>query len=175
MSETIFTFDGYTVRPVAERDRTYLDLLITADPYHADRMTPDFFLDLGPGEDAWAMEDEEHRIVFYFKTATVVRVAIQFADWGTHSARNRNQRALTRGLRWIENLLRQNRFTEMIFDSEGPELRAFSRRRMGFASSAILSKTIAQPRGWATLATDIEREGGMGDVRPEQPAASDHH
>lgn len=174
MNETVFTFDGYTVRPVSERDRVYLDLLITADPYHADRMTPDFFLDLGPGEDAWAMEDEDHRIVFYFKTATVVRVAIQFADWGSHRARNRNQRALTKGLRWIENLLRQNRFTEMIFDSEGPELRQFAGRRMGFVTQLIESKTLARPRGWATLATDFEKEGGMGDVRSEQPAASNH-
>ena len=33
-----FTFDGYTVRPLSEKDRPYLEVQIRADQYHQGRM-----------------------------------------------------------------------------------------------------------------------------------------
>lgn len=142
MSHPTFTFDGYTVRAIGEQDRAFLELLIETDDYHRDRMTPDFFLKPQPGEDAWAMEDGEHRVVFYFKTSTVVRIAIQFAAAETLGDRRSNQSALMRGLRWIEGMFRVNRFTEIVFDTEGPELARFAKRRLGFVEASVLSKTI---------------------------------
>lgn len=160
-----FKFDGYTVRKVEEKDRNYLNLLTEADDYHRGRMDADFFLDLQPGEDAWALEDEEHRIVFYFKTSTVVRIAIQFADWGSHRATRRNQSALASGLHWLKGVLRHNSFTELIFDSEGRELQAFAARRLGFRLSPTLTLPLTQPRGAGTVPTSIAGEGVRGDVR----------
>lgn len=160
-----FTFDGYTVRPITEQDRVFLELLIAADDYHRDRMTADYFLKLNPGEDAWAMEDEQHRIVFYFKTATAVRISLQFADWGGYEASRRNQAALAKGLRWIEGLLRANNFTEILFDTDGDDLRRFAKRRMGFLSVETLTKPLAHPRVMGSLPTTSESEEVSDVVR----------
>lgn len=160
-----FAFDGYTVRPITEQDRAYLDLLIEADDYHRGRMTADFFLKLEPGEDAWAIEDDQHRIAFYFKTSTAVRIAIQFADWGSHEASRRNQSALTKSLRWIEGVLRANRFTEILFDTEGGDLRRFAKRRMGFLESPTLSKDLTHSRVLGSLPTNGAGKEVSGVVR----------
>jgi hypothetical protein len=161
----VYSFDGYTVRPVTEQDRAFLELLIESDDYHREQMTADFFLKLQPGEDAWAIEDEEHRVVFYFKTSTVVRIAIQFAASQTLGDRRSNQCALMRGLRWIEGMFRVNRFTEIVFDTEGPELARFATRRLGFVERFVFSKALgtinpttkSQPEVLGTVPT-CERE-----------------
>lgn len=136
MSNQHFHFDDYIVRPMCERDRDFLETLIEADAYHMGRMTPDYFLSLVPGEDAWALEDMQGNVIFYFKTATAVRVSIQFTGATTREEKARNRVALTKGLTWIEDQLRQNHFREMIFDTQGPELAAFAKRRLGFKASA---------------------------------------
>jgi hypothetical protein len=130
----IFTFGPYTVRAVTERDRAYLEHLIATDEYHRDCMTPDFFLSLQPGEEAWALEEGE-RIVFYFKTAAAVRVAIQFTDAGDLRAKRKNGLALIEGLAWFAAMLTHNRFREVFFDTEGPELHDFAKRHLGFAET----------------------------------------
>jgi hypothetical protein len=135
MSEQ-FNFDGYTVRRTLEKDRPYLEFLIGTDPYHRDRMTADFFLKPKPGEDAWAMEEETGDVVLYFKTSTAVRLAVQFRPTITPADRERNRHALLRGMRWIEEVFRKNGFREVIFDTEGPELRAFALRHLGFVDAA---------------------------------------
>jgi len=138
-----FTFDGYTVRPATEKDRPYLQLQIDADPLHRGRMTADFFLKLQPGEDSWALENEEGRVVFYFKTSTAVRMAIQFTTEEDHTRKLENRVALMKGLRWIEGIFRANRFREIIFDTEGVELANFAKRRLGFREACgLLSRMI---------------------------------
>jgi hypothetical protein len=138
----IFRFDNYIVRPVAETDRPYIDQLITADPYHKG-MTAGFFLELLPGEDAWAIEDEQGRVMLYFKTQTACRVSLQFGDQNRH----RNLDVLLRGMAWIESMLRSNRFREILFQTDGPELRNMAKRRMGFReTSGDLVRGIAPPK-----------------------------
>lgn len=152
-----FEFEGYTVRPVTERDRAYIERLIDEDEYHRGRMTADFFLKCQPGEDAWALEDQNGQVFFYFKTSTVVRVAIQFCPSRT---RRENQTALIRGLRWLESILLQNRFTEMIFDTEGEELARFARRHLGFEDARLMKKMLSgdqeRLRVVGSLPTNIE-------------------
>lgn len=139
MTQT-FTFDGYTVRPLDERDRPYLADQIAADPYHRNRMDADTFLQLQPGEDAWALEDEQGRVVFYFKTATAVRLSLQFP---TLEDKERNRTAMLKGLAWIEGIFRANRFREILFDTEGVELANFAKRRLGFSeATGLLSRPI---------------------------------
>jgi hypothetical protein len=155
MSGQYFHFDEYVVRPMSERDRDYLDTLIEDDAYHKGRMTPDYFLNLLPGEDAWALEDEQGNVLFYFKTQTAVRVSIQFTGSKTKEEKQRNRTALVKGLAWIETMLRQNHFREMIFDTQGPELAAFAKRRLGFtASSCELIRPITPPRPPGRAVTD---------------------
>lgn len=167
MSTPNFHFDQYFVRPMCERDRDYLDTLIEDDAYHKGRMTPDYFLKLVPGEDAWAVEDEQGNILFYFKTQTAVRLSIQFSAGATPEERRRNREAMTRGMAWIETQLQQNHFREIIFDTDGPELKAFAKRRLGFReSSSELVRSIAPPRviggpieAWGAAPQEARREG----------------
>jgi hypothetical protein len=167
MSNQHFHFDDYVVRPMCERDRDFLETLIEEDAYHIGRMTPDYFLHLVPGEDAWALEDMQGNVIFYFKTQTAVRVSIQFAGAKTKEERSRNRTALTKGLAWIEGMLQQNHFREMIFDTQGPELAAFAKRRLGFkASSEELIRPLPCPRpngarqcDWGSSPETARREG----------------
>ena len=137
-----FSFDGYTVRPLTEGDRPYLNSLISADPYHVGRMDADFFLKRERGEDAWALEDEHGQIVFYFKTTVSARLAIQFRPSPSPADRLRNAAAMMKGLRWIEGILKSNGFREIVTDTEGPELREFLKRRLGFAEASVLARPL---------------------------------
>jgi hypothetical protein len=144
MSE-IFHFDNYVVRPVSERDRAYLETLIAADQYHHDQMDADYFLKLRPGEDAWALEDERGKVLFYFKTQTAVRLSIQFTEAETSAEKTRNRIALLKGLAWIEARLAANSYREILFQTEGPELTAMAKRRMGFREVSGLARDIGLP------------------------------
>lgn len=163
-----FTFDGYTVRPTTEQDRPLLETLIEGDDYHRERMDADFFLKVQPGEDSWALENEQGEVVFYFKTSTAVRMAIQFCKGNSPTERRGNQVALMKGLHWIEGLFRANHFREIIFETEGPELTVFAKRHLGFVDAPLLSRVLdhtlsvpeTQPRAVGTVPTN--RLEGVG-------------
>jgi hypothetical protein len=138
-------FDRYTVRPVDEKDRPYIDRLTFNDPYHHGVMDADWFLNLAPGEGAWAIEDEQGRVVLYFKTQNAVRLSVQFGE--QNSTVNRD--VLTKGMEWLEGLLLQNHFREVIFDTDGPALKAMAKRRLGFRDMG--KGTLTRPLLWRRL------------------------
>lgn len=166
--KTVFHFDNYVVRPTEERDRIYLNSLIEADEYHRDQMDADYFLDLKPGEDAWALEDERGNVLFYFKTQTAVRLSMQFAQAETTEAKTRNRLALLKGLAWIEAQLRANSFREILFQTDGPELTAMAKKRMGFREVSGLARDIGLPstpqqghiKHWGAAPQVSQGEGG---------------
>jgi hypothetical protein len=141
-----FQFDRYTVRPVEEKDRAYIDKLTNDDPYHRGCMDADWFLKLAPGESAWAIEDEKGKIVLYFKTQTAVRLSLQFGE--QVPAVNRD--ALIKGMAWLEGMLLQNQFSEVLFDTYSPVLKATAKRRLGFVEEQgyLMTRTIG-PRSVA--------------------------
>jgi hypothetical protein len=108
-------------------------------------MDADYFLKLKPGEDAWALEDERGHVLFYFKTSTAVRLSLQFAQAETSADKTRNRIALLKGLAWIEAQLCANSFRELLFQTEGPELTAMAKRRMGFREVSGLARDIGLP------------------------------
>ena len=132
----IFHFDGYTVRAIEEKDRAYLTQLISNDPYHRDCMDADWFLVLAPGEDAWAIEDENGNIFLYFKTQTAVRLSLQFAQGEGHREKYKNARGLIAGVEWIVSQFQRNAFREVLFQTEGPELKEMAKKRLGFRESS---------------------------------------
>lgn len=165
MSPTVFHFDNYVVRPVGEQDRQYMAETIENDEFHADRMTPDYFLDLKPGEDAWALEDEQGKVLFYFKTQTAVRLSMLFTE-GKQKTKNRI--ALLKGLAWIEAQLRQNCFREILFQTDGTDLAQMAKKRMGFRESpGDLIRSIGLPKApqarmgdWDAAPQVSQAEGG---------------
>jgi hypothetical protein len=141
MSNPDFAFDGYTVRPVAEQDRAFLEQQIANDQYHAG-MDADYFLHLIPGEDAWAVENQQGKVVLYFKTKVVCRLAMLFGNQDS----NENRDAMTKGVMWLEDMLAHNRFRELIFDTEGPALKAMAKRRLGFTEEpGVLVRYLPAP------------------------------
>ncbi len=142
MNQPVFHFDNYVVRPVEERDRAYLSALIETDPYHAHCMDADFFLHLQPGEDAWALETQQGNVILYFKTQVAARVSLLFSGSDSREDKTRNRLALLKGMAWIEAQLRANSFRQILFDTQGPELAAMAKRRMGFRESTELCRDI---------------------------------
>jgi hypothetical protein len=138
-----FYFGEYTVRPVGPGDHAYIDTLIAADPYHAEAMDAGWFMFEGPGEDAWAIEDKQGRVVLYFKTRTAVRLFIQFGE--QDSSVNRN--VLKQGMEWLEGILLGNQIREVIFDTRNPVLEAMAKKRLRFSESGpgTLCKTLPSP------------------------------
>jgi hypothetical protein len=158
-------FDEYTVRRAGEEDREYLTQIIDADPYHKGLMDADFFLQLVPGEDAWAVEDEQGRVVLYFKTATAVRLSMLFANQDSNVIRD----VLKKGMNWLQGVLIGNKFREIIFDTAGAALRAMAKRRLGFVDPApgtlvkpllILGTGSALAGHWHHRPTASGSEGG---------------
>ena len=150
MSAQTFNFDGYTVRPVNERDRGYLEAQIQADHYHREKVEADFFLNVLPGESAWALEDEDGKVVFYFKNSPVVRMHIQFTE---DAGRRGTMAGLIKGLAWIESIFRASLFREIVFDVDNPILGNFAKRRLGFREAGgLLTRSIPPP---ATVEPDI--------------------
>jgi hypothetical protein len=163
MSNYVFHFDGYGVRRIEEGDRVYLDQLIAADAFHRDCMSADYFLDLVPGEDSWAIEDDKGEVVLYFKTQTAVRLFLQFAKQDNLV----NRTVLTKGLGWLEFELVKNHFREILFDSHNPVLRIMAQKRLGFReSNQELVRSLPAPMGvrgvdglWHHRPQPCEREG----------------
>jgi len=163
-----YHFEGYTVRPITERDRPYLELQIQADEYHREKVTADFFLDILPGESSWALEDADGRVVFYFKNSPAVRMHIQFTADHELAGKKRTMLGLLKGLPWIEAIFKASRFREIIFDVDSPDLEEFAKRRLGFTDARnLLSRMLTpyeshatQPSAVGTVPTDrLERAG----------------
>jgi hypothetical protein len=160
----VYQFDGYTVRPMTEQDRPYLELQMKADPYHRDEMTADEFMELLPGESAWALEDADGCVVFYFKNSPAVRMRIQFTAIG----KRKTMSGLIRGLAWIAAIFRASRFCEILFDTRNPDLEDFAKSRLGFKDAAgLLSLPLSMPNGQdmqpeavGTVPTDGLRRAG---------------
>lgn len=158
-----FRFDRFIVRRIEERERSFLDKLTSEDEHHRETMNADFFLQLLPGEDAWAVEDEWGNVVLYFKTQAVARIHMQFIS----EDRELNRDLLTKGMAWLETMLIQNHFREMLFDTKGRELRLMAKRRLGFKESPEdLSRSLPAPKTPGSVAGDwhhrpmaLEKEG----------------
>lgn len=129
---TTFRFGEYRVRPIGEQDRQYLTECIERDKYHRGKITADFFLKVCPGRDSWAVEDDNGKVVFYFRTDAIIRFAIQFTDSESLSNKRTNALAMMEGLAWLSGILRQNNFHEIITDADSPELQRFTKRHLGF-------------------------------------------
>jgi hypothetical protein len=126
--------NGYTVRLAGEQDRALLTEMIAADAFHADLFTPDDFIKALPGEQCFVIEDEQGKVILYFKTTPAVRIRIQFGPSDSKEDRQRNRSAMIEGLAWLEAGLSAN-FRELIFDTRHRDLTMMAEHRLGFERS----------------------------------------
>jgi hypothetical protein len=138
--------NGYTVRIAGEQDRALLDEMISNDAFHVGLFTPDFFTTPRPGETCFAIEDEQGKVVLYFKTTPAIRVHIQFGKHDTKDDRARHRAAMIEGLAWLEAGVGEN-YREVIFDTRHRELILLAEHRLGFERSLCeMVKAIPIPR-----------------------------
>ena len=131
-------FSGYTLRPVGAGDRELAAEWTAADPEHAGKIEPEFWLEQRPGVDSVLVIDAKGP-VFFFKAAMyqggtkrTAQVFIQFMPCETEEDRERTREALMQGMQWLEPVLKQGGAEEIFFDSRERKLITFCVKRLGF-------------------------------------------
>lgn len=122
-----FEFDGYTLRPVEERDRALLEQWISRETAHAGHLTPDFYIGR-----AYALEDGNGYVLLFLRTDVTARLHMEFSEATTTCSRARMVEALSSGFDWLAARLRGNGIEEMVFDSQSRSLRIFATHTLGF-------------------------------------------
>jgi hypothetical protein len=113
-----------TVRAVQDTDKPLLMVAAEADPYHvAAGITGERWA----GKDSIFYEDEFGPVVA-LKTSNVVRVDIQFLT----QDKKRNGDALVAGFYSYVGILQKRGVTEIVFNTESPEVAHFFQKRFHF-------------------------------------------
>lgn len=122
-------FDGLALRATEAADKPLLDEWINADPTHAGKFEPEYFMG---SEGCFALED--HRgVVFFIRLAKAARVRIQFnTEAGGQTQRARVAKALARGMALLEIGLSRSGVEEWVFDTENPDLKKYAVEGLGF-------------------------------------------
>jgi hypothetical protein len=154
-----FKFGDCFLRPADERDRELAERWTAADPDHAGRFDPGFWLENKLGRDGFLLSDRQGPVYFFkmhihwifeFGPDTlrnVVQVFIQFPP--CEEARPmRVFRALAEGCQWLERTIIPMGAEEMIFDSRNETLIRFCVKRLGFERDGeMLRKTLIRESG----------------------------
>jgi hypothetical protein len=132
-------FSRYVLIPAEQRHLHLARAWTLADPDHAGRVRPEFWIEQGEGCEAWLLTDEEGP-VYFFKAVHFhpdIEVHIQFPPYPAALAitsqihhRNRMALALVEGMRWLEQTARSVR--EIRFESRDPKLIRFAENHLGF-------------------------------------------
>lgn len=144
-----FTFDKYTLRPTTDEDMKTAVEWTAADPHHAGRTRPEFWLEQRVARDSYMLEDAEGPL-FFFKlhriTINAVELHIQFPPPSDLHQKHRVQVGLIDGFNWLEKTLKLAHISVIHFDSAHGPLRQFAVGRLGFAFDTTqehrLSKSI---------------------------------
>lgn len=117
-----------TDRWLGLEDYNLLALSLAQDEHHKGTQ-PEFFTQLGTVCKVY--EDEQGPICFV-RGAKALRLDIQYVD---NNDRRRNMAAMLGGFEELAASARENGFTEIIFQSNNPLLKAFCVKRLGFVES----------------------------------------
>jgi hypothetical protein len=132
-----FSFVGYQLRPVDPKDLPLATEWNQRDEDHANRVDPRFWIEQGPGQDAYVLADKNEP-VFFLKLVSagnpkgVIELHIQFSHGMTRKARLRRREALAEGLKWLEKMLVVAGAKEIYFRSRNSGLIMFATKRLGF-------------------------------------------
>lgn len=167
-----FRFFGYQLRPAGRKDLPLAVQWDDLDEDHHGRVDPQFWVEQGPGEEAYVLEDQEgpdkNTVLFFLKLCgqgmhnglRVVELHIQFDPGVDGKARARRRHALMEGLQWLERTLRLSGGKEIFFRSRNEGLILFAQKRLGFVidpvrsdGEAVLRRHIANPASQGAGAT----------------------
>lgn len=144
-----YQFQGYTLRPATVRDLKLACEWTAADPDHAGRVDPWFWIE--SRANCFLLFDSEGPIFFFkgIREANIFGIHVQFPPYDRpemrHRLRQRISQGLIEGLMWLEEQLCESPSPiQLIFESETPALIRFCERRLGFKMEAgKLTKHIA--------------------------------
>jgi hypothetical protein len=134
-----FTFGGYQLREALAQDLELARAWTAADPDHAGRVLPEFWL-----TNAWLLSDSAGPIFFFRGIrqglgGRELEIHIQFAPGLT---RQRLTAALMEGMAWLEANTQD--VDEIRFDSKNFSLIRFCEKRLGFTNAGgKLTKRLA--------------------------------
>jgi hypothetical protein len=114
-----------TVRPLVEEDRQSLNNSIINDLYHRDSMNDDFFYDRRAISTVY---EKDNKPIMFVKGSTVLRLDIQFCNNSNH----RNNAAALNELSKIIETAKSSGFSELVFNTDSPLLKAFCCKHFGF-------------------------------------------
>ena len=112
-------------RLINGEDRALLEKSIHNDPYHKDTTTPDFFYDNRSFCDVYEIENKP---VMFVRATKTLRLDIQFCDNGDKL----NNIAALHELESITERAKAAGFTELVFCSDSPLLRAYCIKHFQF-------------------------------------------
>jgi hypothetical protein len=131
-----YQFSGYTLRPCGAQDVALATRWTEADPDHAGRVSPSFWVVNG-----YLLSDSEGPI-FFFKGAlrgVGLEVHLQFPPYDNpamkHRLRHRISQGLIEGTEWLEKKM-AGKICYITFESKTPALIRFCEKRMGFTHEA---------------------------------------
>src|SRR4051812_21095854 len=127
----MYKFSEYTLRPVTLEDREHAAQWIAADPDHAGRVSPDFFVNPEPEAECFLLQDKWGEPIFYFKMERAVRLHIQFGPTANKDDRLRTMAALEAGLNWLERSSAKAGIRQIIFSSTFAPLVRFCQKHLG--------------------------------------------
>lgn len=114
------------LRKLSEQDKPFLAELIAMEPTHTH--TPDFYFE--PRSNAFVLEDDGGPTL-PFVIRKVLRVNCDFDK----RCRLRSAKALASGITWLMDKAAKSGFTEVVFETQSPEIRAICERRFGFKNA----------------------------------------
>jgi hypothetical protein len=136
-----FTFFGYLLRPVTYKDLDLAKDWTARDPDHQ-QVNPHFWIDQGPGNDAYLLVDKERDgPLFFFKLVALERgrieLHIQFDPGVDKKARARRREALMEGLMWLERTMKLAGIKEIVFKTRNSGLLLFAEKRLKFIPDPV--------------------------------------
>jgi len=117
-----------TERPIEASDEELLTASLAKDEYHKGT-DPLFFV---ANDTVCSVYSDDTGPILFARSAKALRVDIQFVD---NNDRKRNFHAMLGGFAELVNRAKQSGFTEVIFNTDNPALKAFCVKAFGFSES----------------------------------------
>lgn len=156
----VHRFSGYTLVPADATCAALAHMWTMADPDHAGRVKPEFWIEQGEGIESWLLYDRLGAVYFFksIRQDLDIEIHIQFPPYPVDARMNHHCRislALVEGMHWLENRIR-GKIREVRFESRNPSLIRFAEKHLGFTNeNGQLSKRLE--------ATDVRKYGSAID------------
>lgn len=169
-----FRFLGYELRPAEASDIELARAWTAADPVHAGKIAPEFWIEQGRGVGGMELTYvlcSPHGHLLFLRMERVARLYIQFSPIESEVDRKRLREGLQAGMTYLAAALGAVGIAEVLFDTGSAALRFFAIRALNFKPmpNGTMSRHLAvrAPRAEDETSDDPEGNGaGEGETEP---------